>query len=61
MKVLQGNSQCSYLKQPKMSFFLSSSFLIQNHRTGRWSRFYLVREVLVPVGREKRWRNGEGG
>jgi hypothetical protein len=26
MEMPQGNSQCSYLKQPKMSFFSSSSF-----------------------------------
>jgi hypothetical protein len=33
MEMSQGKALCSYLKQPKMSFF-SSSFLIQNQRTG---------------------------
>jgi hypothetical protein len=33
MEAPQGNSLCSYLKQPKISFS-SSSFLIQNQRTG---------------------------
>jgi hypothetical protein len=36
MEVPQGNSLCSYVEQPKMTSF--SSFLIQNHRTGRKNR-----------------------
>jgi hypothetical protein len=47
MEIQQGNSMCSYLKQPKISFF-SSSLLIQNQRTGGLNRSCLG--VLVPVG-----------
>jgi hypothetical protein len=45
MKVPQGNSLCSYLKQSKKSF--SSSFLIQNQRTGEQNRSYLGELVSV--------------
>jgi hypothetical protein len=52
MEVPQGNSLCSYPKQPKMLFFSSSSFLIKiGEREGRTG--------LAWVGR--RWGNGEGG
>jgi hypothetical protein len=34
MEVPQGNSLCTYLKQTKMSFSSSFSFLTQNWKTG---------------------------
>jgi hypothetical protein len=58
MEVPQGNSLCSNLKKPKISFI--SSFLIQNWRTGRKNMLCLGGWRLVPV----RWEemgNGEGG
>jgi hypothetical protein len=54
MKMSQGNSLCSYLKQIKMSF----AFLLQNLRTGGRNRSCL--EGMVPRGR-RRWGKGVGG
>jgi hypothetical protein len=45
----QENSLCSYLKQPKMSFF----FLLQNWRTRGQNRSCLRGLVLVGGGRDR--------
>jgi hypothetical protein len=53
MELSQGNSQCSYLKQTKMSFF--SFTKLENRRAE-----LVLSMVLVPVGGGRIWGKGGG-
>jgi hypothetical protein len=60
MKMSQGNSLCTYLKQAKTSSF----FPLQNHRTGGQNRSCLGEEGLAPMGgggARERVQEGEYG